>query len=219
MSDTENQDTRLCTPPKHQLQNVVATFNIGLGCLNLKRLALDNPFFEYNPKRFAASTIRIKNPKTTALLFASGNMVCTGAKNEQLARFASRKYVRLLQRYNIPASFGNFQVQNIVASASVGAPLKIIELAQDHAAYTSYEPELFPGLVYRHTKPKLVFLLFRSGKIVITGAKTTKDIEATFSSLYRNVIINYIDHKDPNTSSSVYRQKQIQRHHVPKDFE
>ena len=88
--------------PTFELQNVVATFNLGVDHLDLRAIALEKPFIEYNPQKFAAATLRIRAPRTTALAFASGNMVCTGAKTELQSRLASRKYVRLLQKHGIP---------------------------------------------------------------------------------------------------------------------
>lgn len=193
--------------PKFELQNVVATFNLGVDTLDLRAVALRKPFVEYNPQKFAAATIRIREPRTTALAFASGNMVCTGAKTEIQARIAGRKYVRLLQKHGIPVSFRNFKIQNIVASAEIPHCLKLVELSRAFGPYVSYEPDLFPGLVFRTTAPKLVFLLFRSGKIVITGAKSRSEIQSTFSSLFYGIVTKFIDYDDTCASSSEYRSK------------
>jgi transcription initiation factor TFIID TATA-box-binding protein len=193
--------------PKFELQNVVATFNLGVDHLDLRAIALEKPFIEYNPQKFAAATLRIRNPRTTALAFASGNMVCTGAKTEIESRLAGRKYVRLLQKHGIPVSFRTFKIQNIVASAEVPHPLKLLELSRSYGPYVSYEPDLFPGLVFRTSKPKLVFLLFRSGKIVITGAKCRTEIEQTFKSLFYGIIVKFIDREDDTRSSSDYRAR------------
>jgi len=193
--------------PTFELQNVVATFNLGVDHLDLRSIALEKPFIEYNPQKFAAATMRIRDPRTTALAFASGNMVCTGAKTEIQSRLAGRKYVRILQKHGIPVSFRNFKIQNIVASADVGHTLKLIELSRSYGPYVSYEPDLFPGLVFRTTSPKLVFLLFRSGKIVITGAKCRTEIAETFRSLFFGIIVKYIDYEDTSASSSDYRAK------------
>lgn len=193
--------------PKFELQNVVATFNLGVDHLDLRAIALEKPFIEYNPQKFAAATLRIRNPRTTALAFASGNMVCTGAKTEIESRLAGRKYVRLLQKHGIPVSFRTFKIQNIVASAEVPHPLKLLELSRSYGPYVSYEPDLFPGLVFRTSKPKLVFLLFRSGKIVITGAKCRTEIEQTFKTLFYGIIVKFIDREDDTRSSSDYRAR------------
>lgn len=202
--DAERQDLAL---PAFELQNVVATFNLGVDHLDLRAIALEKPFIEYNPQKFAAATLRIREPRTTALAFASGNMVCTGAKTELESRLAGRKYVRLLQKHGIPVSFRAFKIQNIVASAEVPHPLKLMELSRSYGPYVSYEPDLFPGLVFRTTEPKLVFLLFRSGKIVITGAKSRTEISNTFKMLFYGIIVKYIDWEDDTQSSSDYRAK------------
>lgn len=194
------------TPPYH-LQNVVATFYLGIDRIDLRRLAQVYPFVEYNPSKFAAATVRIREPRTTALIFASGKMVCTGAKTELAARLASRKYVRVLQRFNVPVSFCDFEIQNIVASAYIGRTMRLMELSQQFGPYVSYEPDLFPGLVFRTTNPKLVFLIFRSGKVVITGAKSRKDIDNTFARLYHNVLKNFFDVEGSTRNSSEYRSQ------------
>ena len=197
--------------PHFELQNVVATFNLGVDHLDLRAIALRKPFIEYNPQKFAAATIRIREPRTTALAFASGNMVCTGAKNEIESRIAGRKYVRILQKHGIPVSFRDFKIQNIVASAELPHTLKLLELSQTYGPYVSYEPDLFPGLVFRTTAPKLVFLLFRSGKIVITGAKCREEIAKTWEQLFYGIVTKFIDYEDTSTSSSDYRAKMRRR--------
>lgn len=193
--------------PTFQLQNVVATFNLGVDHLDLRAIALRKPFIEYNPQKFAAATLRIRSPRTTALAFASGNMVCTGAKNEMESRLAGRKYVRILQKHGLPVSFRDFKIQNIVASAEVPHTLKLLELSRAYGPYVSYEPDLFPGLVFRTSAPKLVFLLFRSGKIVITGAKSRGEIQGTFRTLFYGIVTKFIDYDDHSGSSSDYRAK------------
>lgn len=190
--------------PPFKIQNVVATFNLGVDKLSLRELAQQKPFVEYNPHRFAAATLRLREPKTTALAFASGNMVCTGAKDEVTSRWASRRYVRLLQKHGLPVAFTKFKIQNIVASADTDCAIKLKEIAQKHGPYVSYEPDLFPGLVFRTSD--LVFLIFRSGKIVITGAKCRDQISKTFAILYNHVLKKHIDNDDLTKSSSDYRR-------------
>jgi hypothetical protein len=115
--------------------------------------------------------MRIREPKTTALIFASGKMVVTGAKSEDDSRLAARKYARIVQKLGFDAQFKDFKIQNIVASCDVKFPVRLEGLAYAHGNFSSYEPELFPGLIYRMHKPKVVLLIFVSGKIVLTGAK------------------------------------------------
>jgi len=130
-----------------QLQNIVSTVNMGC-ILDLKKIALQARNAEYNPRRFAAVIMRIRDPRTTALIFRSGKMVCTGAKSEEQSRLAARKYARIIQK--------------------LGFPTKFKGLVLTHSQFSSYEPELFPGLIYRMVKPKIVLLIFVSGKVVLT---------------------------------------------------
>ncbi|KAJ2711029.1 TATA-binding protein (TBP) [Coemansia spiralis] len=165
------------------LQNIVATVN--LDCrLDLKTIALHARNAEYNPKRFAAVIMRIREPKTTALIFASGKMVVTGAKSEDDSKLAARKYARIVQKLGFPAKFTDFKIQNIVGSCDVKFPIRLEGLAYSHGAFSSYEPELFPGLIYRMVKPKIVLLIFVSGKIVLTGAKVRDEIYQAFEAIY-----------------------------------
>ncbi|KFM24008.1 TATA-box-binding protein 2 [Auxenochlorella protothecoides] len=166
-----------------QLQNVVATVN--LECkLDLKDIALRARNAEYNPKRFAAVIMRIREPKSTALIFASGKMVCTGAKSEQESRLAARKYARILQKLENPVIFKEFKIQNMVGSCDVRFPIRLEGLASSHSVFCSYEPELFPGLIYRMVDPKIVLLIFVSGKVVLTGAKRREEIYQAFENIY-----------------------------------
>mmetsp|Transcript_12848 Transcript_12848/g.46969 ORF Transcript_12848/g.46969 Transcript_12848/m.46969 type:complete len:217 (-) Transcript_12848:1626-2276(-) len=165
------------------LQNIVATVN--LDCkLDLKKIALHARNAEYNPKRFAAVIMRIREPKTTALVFASGKVVCTGAKSEADAKLAARKYAKIVSKLDFKVSFKDFKIQNMVGSTDVRFPIRLEGLAFAHAKFSSYEPELFPGLIYRMLHPKIVLLIFVSGKVVLTGAKAREEIFAAFENIY-----------------------------------
>ncbi|KXJ18230.1 TATA-box-binding protein [Exaiptasia diaphana] len=166
-----------------QLQNIVSTVN--LGCkLDLKKIALHARNAEYNPKRFAAVIMRIRDPRTTALIFSSGKMVCTGAKSEDQSRLAARKYARVVQKLGFPAKFTEFKIQNMVGSCDVKFPIRLEGLVLAHGQFSSYEPELFPGLIYRMVKPRIVLLIFVSGKVVLTGAKVRDEIYEAFDNIY-----------------------------------
>ncbi|KAH8875159.1 TATA-box-binding protein isoform 2 [Schistosoma japonicum] len=191
--------------PIPQLQNIVCT--VYLGCkLNLKNIALSARNAEYNPKRFAAVIMRIREPRTTALIFSSGKMVCTGAKSEEQARLAARKYARIIQRLGFEAHFKEFKIQNMVGSCDVRFHIRLEGLVLSQGQFATYEPELFPGLIYRMTKPKIVLLVFVSGKIVLTGAKVREEIYEAFNNIYP-ILKNFKkSDKDPRalTSSSNY---------------
>lgn len=191
--------------PEITIENIVSTFCVGIKKLNLVELASTHKFIDYNPHKFAAATIRLTHPRTTALIFGSGNVVCTGGKNPLMSRLAARKYVRLLQKKGKNVSMKNFKIQNIVATSFINHPLKLREFANDFGAYTSYEPELFPGLVFRTIEPRVVFLVFRSGKIVITGAKEKDTVTKVFRAFFHSILTKYIDQDCSVRCSAEYR--------------
>lgn len=165
------------------LQNIVSTVNLGTR-LDLKEIVLRARNTEYNPKRFAAVIMRIRDPKTTALIFSSGKMVVTGAKSEESSRLAARKYAKTINKIGFDVKFHDFKIQNIVGSCDVGFPINLDELAlSEHSRFCTYEPELFPGLIYRMQSPKVVLLIFVSGKLVVTGAKARTDIFTAFDKM------------------------------------
>lgn len=145
--------------------------------------------------------MRIREPKTTALVFASGKMVVTGAKSEDDSRLASRKYARIIQKLGFNAKFTDFKIQNIVGSCDIKFPIRLEGLASRHHTFSSYEPELFPGLIYRMMKPKIVLLIFVSGKIVLTGAKVREEIYQAFERKYLRFSVANVD-ADQNIQSS-----------------
>ena len=269
--------------PTPSLQNVVATFETGTE-LDLPMLALKCAFLQYAPKKFAAGVMRLREPRTTCLVFASGKAVCTGANTEQLACIAALKFVLLLQNNGIKeVAFLNFKVQNIVSASHCPFRLDLFKLAETVSGFCSYEPNLFPGLMYRvrveqlpqstpheatrqgteadhetfqtvsrpvskrfkpnkphethgavcngpkqgsgkllrhYTHPKqkkdftpdvstepsrvneVVFIVFQSGKCVITGGKTRLQILHVWRDFFTNVLLKYKAQVDPGSSGN-----------------
>ena len=152
------------------IENVVATGSLDQ---KLDLIAIMKVFrnVEYRPKQFPGLVFRLKRPKTATLIFGSGKMVCTGAKSEKMARRAVHKVVRELENNDIiKKGEPKIVIQNIVASANLHGKIDL-ETAADIMDNVMYEPEQFPGLIYRMPTPKVVMLLFASGKLVCTGAK------------------------------------------------
>lgn len=172
-----------------KLQNIVSTANFKCA-LDLREIALKAKNAEYNPKRFAAVIMRIREPKTTALIFASGKMVCTGARSEDESKTAAKQYARIIKKLGFPVKFSEFKIQNIVGSCDVKFPIRLEGLSNEHSRFCNYEPEMFPGLIYRMIKPKIVLLIFVSGKLVLTGAKERNDIFEAFKKIYP-VLLTY----------------------------
>lgn len=144
--------------------------------------------------------MRLREPKSTALVFESGKMVVLGAKDENQARIAARKYARIVKLCGVAegVKVDSFKVSNMVAVADCGFPIRLEGLALAHKNFSSYEPELFPGLIYRLRQPKITFLIFVSGKVVITGAKSQKDLREGFDRVsfilheHRKVVLSSI---------------------------
>lgn len=170
---------------KIRVENVVATTSVGTE-LDLKSVALALDGAEYEPEQFPGIVYRIKEPKTATLLFRSGKLVCTGAKSIKDVEKAIGIVVSKIKEAGFDVNLKpRIDVQNIVASSDLETDLNLnaiaISLGLDKV---EYEPEQFPGLVYRIDEPKVVALLFGSGKVVCTGAKRTEDIEIAVKKIY-----------------------------------
>jgi len=163
------------SPYEVQVQNVVASASLDQ---KIDLLAIMKVFknVEYRPKQFPGLVFRLKKPKTATLIFGSGKMVCTGAKSEKLAKSAVIRVVKELKTNGIIIlGKPKIVIQNMVSSANLHGKIDL-ETASDVMDNVMYEPEQFPGLIYRMPEPKVVMLLFASGKIVITGAKTEEQV-------------------------------------------
>ncbi|MDP7180777.1 MAG: TATA-box-binding protein [Candidatus Woesearchaeota archaeon] len=142
---------------------------------------------EYNPEQFPGLVIRIKEPKTSALIFSSGKVVCTGARSMDKVEESIKKIIKSLEKIDIKIKIKPIiKIQNIVASGSVGMDLNLNTLAMK-LENTEYEPEQFPGLVYKLAEAKATFLLFSNGKIVCTGTKSEKEVHAALDKLIINL--------------------------------
>lgn len=176
------------------IQNIVSTFVTNCK-LNLKDIALRARNTEYNRKRFAAVVMRIKSPRTTALIFSSGKVVVTGAKSEDASRLASRRFARIIQKLGFHVSFSEFKVQNIVSSIDFGTKLSLELVKVIYPDMCVYEPELFPGLTFvlnsgaknKSEKCRTVCLLFHSGKCVVTGIRLESQRHEAFETIYHVV--------------------------------
>jgi len=160
---------------KVKIENVVASATLNQR-IDLKAVVKSYPGVEYRPEQFPGLVFRLKRPKTATLIFNSGKMVCTGAKSEKEARGAVMKVIRELKKSGIVIiGKPELKIQNIVASANLGGMIDL-EKSAFTLGKTMYEPEQFPGLIFRMDDPKVVILLFASGKLVCTGAKKEEDV-------------------------------------------
>jgi transcription initiation factor TFIID TATA-box-binding protein len=177
------------SPYDVKIQNVVASATLDQK-INLLTIMKVFRNVEYRPKQFPGLVFRLKRPKTATLIFSSGKMVCTGAKSEKQARSAVKKVVRELKTNGIIIlGKPKIVIQNMVASANLHGKIDL-ETMSDILENVMYEPEQFPGAIYRMTEPKVVLLIFASGKLVITGAKREEQVHEAADKI-RAILIDH----------------------------
>ena len=172
-----------------QIQNVVASaaFNQTFDLITIANSFPENTEFK---GRFPGLIFKLKKPKTTMLIFRTGKMVCTGGKGEDEARRAILGAVRKLRKGGIDvAREPEIQITNIVASATLNGVIDLDKLysSEGMGGNILFEPEQFPALIYRWESPKVIFLIFSTGKIVCVGAKKEKDIYEAIENLRRKL--------------------------------
>ena len=170
--------------PVIKIQNIVASAALNQR-ISLTKIVERFPFAEYSPRVFPGLVFRLKKPKTATLIFETGKMVCTGAKSEKEAIQAVNKVTRELKSHGIPLEHKpEIKIQNIVASAELNG-----EIDLENVVYklkrVMYEPEQFPGAVFRMDDPKVVFLIFSAGKLVCVGAKREPDVYTAVDKLQK----------------------------------
>ena len=182
--------------PQPRIVNIVSMVNL---CkrLNLKEIALQCTNSEYNPSRINAVIMRIKEPKTAALIFNSGVIIVLGARDEENSKKAAKIFAKNIKQLGYDVKFKNFKIVNIVATCDLKFPIKLTKLSLELNAKLSnnnnnntdkkqcfYEPDTFPGLIYHMRNPQLTVLVFKSGKINFVGAKNRNDIFDALGKVY-----------------------------------
>ncbi len=165
-----------------KIENVVASATLK-HTLNLDVLARALPEGRYDPNHFPGIIYQTRRPRSTALIFNSGKIICAGLKSERQAKRILRKIVdELHMRGVVIVGEPEIKVQNVVASGDLRGSIDL-----EDAAYILpkivYDPEQFPGLIYRMKDPTLTFLVFAKGKVVCAGAKSEEDVHQAFSKL------------------------------------
>ncbi|GLE08693.1 hypothetical protein PINS_up020056 [Pythium insidiosum] len=170
--------------PELRIKNCVSSANLGMR-FDLHSLALKSQRkAELIPKKNCL-LMKLQNPRATAMLFANGKIVCSGADSEDGIKNAARKFTHLIQKMDHPGvNLIDFKIQNIVGTCDVGFRVLIEELSFAHSERCTYEPELYPALIYRLEKPKVPCLVFVSGKVVFTGTKDQRELHAACRVLY-----------------------------------
>lgn len=185
---TAKEPAKATEPTKRDIQivNIVVSTSLEHD-IPLEKMAATLSNTEYNPEQFPGLVIRIREPKTSALIFSSGKVVCTGARTLEKVEESLQQIIKSLEKINIKIKIKpKINVQNIVASGSVGMDLNLNVLAMK-LENTEYEPEQFPGLVYKLPQAKATFLLFSNGKIVCTGTKSEEQVNDAVDKLIENL--------------------------------
>lgn len=210
------------TPRQYSLRAALETERPPRMPLNLSLLSLLILGLEYFPRQFSAGILRLHEPCITMLLFSSGNSVCTGARHMNVAKYAIQVLRCMLANVGIHADLMNVNVQNIVSNSQTDFLVDQQALWRDNQMLcASYQPDLFPGLVVRWRqaagpKSKVVMLVFRTGRVVITGARSRRDARQAWSEFYTQKLVHY---KDVGTTSSAeycaYVTQRSMTHDVP----
>lgn len=162
--------------PEIKIQNVVSSADIRQN-LDLNEIARKIKESRYEPEKFPGLVLKLKDPKAALLVFNSGKFVCTGTKSIEESAQAVHRAIELMKKHGIQIEGRPLiKAENIVASAKLFVKVDIEKLAFE-MPNTLYEPEQFPGLIYRMANPKVVFLVFASGSLVCTGAKKEADVK------------------------------------------
>ncbi len=171
----------------YKIENVVGTVTVDITeKINLVQIARRHPDVEYNPERFPGLVMRIEKPRATILIFSTGKMVVTGLSKATEAEKVVEKVVKNIKKAGIKVANPKITIQNIVASGDLHTNIDL-NMAAILMEYAMYEPEVFPGLIYRMQSPKTVFLIFSTGRIVCTGAKEKEVVREAVLKLNREV--------------------------------
>ena len=169
----------------YKVENIVASISlkVPIPLKKLKKL----PNTQYNPEQFPGLVFRMADIHVTFLVFGSGKLVCTGGRSRDDILNAMSKLLKELRKIGVNVkSKWKIEIQNIVASGNLNRPLDLNKLAYN-IDETEYNPEQFPGLVYKLVNSKITFLLFGTGKIVCTGAKNIPEIDAAIKTLVSSI--------------------------------
>jgi transcription initiation factor TFIID TATA-box-binding protein len=170
---------------KVEIVNVVATATIGES-VRLDELA-DLPFITYNPSRYFCAYFKDESMEAKVSIFTSGKMIAVGAKNEQSAKRDLQHVIQVLSKLGIvKRSKPRVTVRNIVVTVELDTPVHLEEL-QDLIPGLVYEPEQFPGAIFRPVNSDATVLIFGSGKLVVAGIKSEASIDTDVQTVLREL--------------------------------
>ncbi|KAL4712968.1 hypothetical protein ACJJTC_012038 [Scirpophaga incertulas] len=200
--DTEEEDT---PEIDIMINNVVCSFSVKCH-LNLRQIALNGVNVEFRREN-AMVTMKLRRPYTTASIWSSGRVTCTGATSEDQAKIAARRYARALQKLGFQVRFQNFRVVNVLGTCRMPFGIRIIAFSNKYKE-ADYEPELHPGVTYKLYNPRATLKIFSTGGVTIT-ARSVNDVQSAVERIFPLVY----EFRKPRTPADeeVLRQKRAAR--------
>ena len=171
----------------YKVVNIVATVITEIDeKIDLNQIIQKCTNVEYHPDRFPGLIMRLEDPHATLLIFSSGKMVITGLRKTTDANLAAQQALEKMQNIGFKIKHPIVTIQNIVATSSLNmnVDLNVLTIMMDNVMY---EPEVFPAAIYKMQDPKVVFLIFSSGKIVCLGAKVKETIDEAIPILIKQL--------------------------------
>ncbi|XP_075992633.1 TATA box-binding protein-like 1 [Anticarsia gemmatalis] len=162
------------------INNVVCSFSVKCH-LNLRQIALNGVNVEFRREN-GMVTMKLRRPYTTASIWSSGRVTCTGATSEDQAKIAARRYARALQKLGFQVRFRNFRVVNVLGTCRMPFGIRIISFSRKYKE-ADYEPELHPGVTYKLYNPKATLKIFSTGGVTIT-ARSVSDVQSAVERIF-----------------------------------
>lgn len=163
------------------INNVVCSFSVSCH-LDLRNIALNGNNVEFRREN-GMVTMKLRKPSTTASVWSSGKITCTGSTSEDQARFAARRIARCLQKLGYHVRFKNFRIVNVLGTCTMPFGIRITQFSQKHRQAASYEPELHPGVTYKINYPKATLKIFSTGSITVT-APSVGNVQCAIEHIY-----------------------------------
>ncbi|XP_012136986.1 TATA box binding protein-related factor 2 isoform X1 [Megachile rotundata] len=163
------------------INNVVCSFSVRCH-LNLREIALNGSNVEYR-RESGMITMKLRRPYTTASIWSSGKVTCTGATSEVQAKIAARRFARSLQKLGFKVRFNNYRVVNVLGTCCMPFAIKITSFSLYHKENADYEPELHPGVTYKLKEPKATLKIFSTGSVTVT-APNVAAVQAAIEYIY-----------------------------------
>ncbi|KYN27950.1 TATA box-binding protein-like protein 1 [Trachymyrmex cornetzi] len=163
------------------INNVVCSFSVRCH-LNLREIALNGSNVEYRREN-GMITMKLRRPYTTASIWSSGKVTCTGATSEVQAKIAARRFARSLQKLGFKVRFNNYRVVNVLGTCCMPFAIKITSFSVHHKENADYEPELHPGVTYKLKEPKATLKIFSTGSVTVT-APNVAAVQAAIEHIY-----------------------------------